>query len=242
MTKCIAIIPSRYKSVRLPGKALLEIGGKSLIQRVYERVSQCKEIDRIIIATDDKRIMEHVQTFGAEVQMTFRSHKTGTERCAEVAQAFWTDTIIINIQGDEPFIEPQLIDAIAKKMKGDDWLHLLTARTRIKSQSELNDPATVKVITDKMNRALYFSRLALPFIRDEESHTTEFFKHIGIYAYRNKTLQEISALKSSPLEEAEQLEQLRWIEHGYSIHVLNSNYESFGIDTPDDLERARKLC
>lgn len=240
MTQCIAIIPARYDSTRLPGKPLLDIGGKTLLQRVYEQVVRAAEIDRIIIATDDERIETHARQLGAEVEMTFRSHKSGTERCAQVARQFWTDDIIINVQGDEPFIDPKLIDHLARVMLEDDWIGIASYRTPILDENVANNPNNVKVVASKDNKALYFSRQTIPFGTDP-AKTPTWYKHMGIYGYKNKILQEITTLQPTPLEQAEKLEQLRWLENGYAIHMLTADHESLGIDTFEDLELARQI-
>ena len=241
MSKIIAIIPARYYSTRLPGKLLEKIQGKSIIQHVYEKVKATSLIDEIIIATDDQRIIDASSKFGANAEITFPSHKSGTDRCAQVSSKFWSDDIIINIQGDEPFIDPNIIDFLAKKMKEDNWIEIATLCAKIKNQSEIIDSNTVKIVKDKANKALYFSRSIIPYYRDIDINKGSFLKHIGIYAYRNKALQSITKLPESNLEKAEKLEQLRWIENGYKIHAFETEYDGFGIDTIDDLEKARKM-
>jgi len=239
MADCIAIIPARYTSERLPGKALADLGGMSMLERVYRRVEKCNELDRIIVATDDERIEAHALTFGAEVAMTFRSHRSGSDRCAEVARIFWSDAIILNVQGDEPFIAPELVDEMALKMKEDDWLQILTCRTVLTDRQQIEDPSVVKLVCDLNGRAMYFSRMPIPFARYAPTEA-QWYKHIGLYGFRNKTLQELSTLKATALEMTEGLEQLRWMEHNYSIHVIDTGYQSFGIDTPEDLKAARE--
>jgi 3-deoxy-manno-octulosonate cytidylyltransferase (CMP-KDO synthetase) len=240
MTKIIAIIPARYDSTRLPGKPLLDIGGKTLLQRVYGQVSLSGECDRIIVATDDDRIAAHARSFGAEVEMTFRSHRSGTDRCAQVARSLWSDDIVVNIQGDEPFIDPALIDRLAMAMKQDDWIGICSFRAPLTDPAGLCDPNTVKVVSDKNGKALYFSRQSIPYHGKHLDFPARYFRHIGLYGYRNKVLQEITTLPASPLEQSESLEQLRWLENGFAIHLLTAEQASPGIDTPEDLERARK--
>ena len=240
MTTCIAIIPARLDSTRLPGKVLLDIGGMSILERVYRQVQKSKEIDRIIIATDDVKVEKHAISFGAEVEMTFKSHRSGTERCAQVSRNFWHGDVIINVQADEPFIDPAVIDLLALKMKEDDWLQIASLKTRISDPTQIKDENTVKIVHDRVGRALYFSRAALPHISSHHSIKTDYFKHIGIYAYRNKVLQEIVSLKQSTLEQVEQLEQLRWLENGYQIQLFDATSDSMSIDTAEDLEKARK--
>ena len=173
--------------------------------------------------------------------MTFPSHKSGTDRCAQVGREFWDDDIIINIQGDEPFIDPTIIDLLAKKMRDDSWIEISTLCTNIKNISEISNPNIVKIVRDNSNKALYFSRSPIPFYRDSKLENGTFFKHIGIYAYRNKALQSITKLPLSFLEKAEKLEQLRWLENGYKIHAFETEYKGFGIDTKEDLEKARNI-
>ncbi len=240
MSKIIAIIPARYNSTRLPGKVLEKIGNKTILERVYEKVRNAQYIDEIIIATDDQRIIETASSFGAQAEMTFSSHRSGTDRCAQVSREFWEDDIIINIQGDEPFINPEIINMLALKMKDDNWIEIATICTEIKDIEESVDPNVVKVVKDIYDKALYFSRATIPYYREEES-AKKYFKHLGIYGYRNKILQSITGLKESALEKAEKLEQLRWMENGYKIHVFESDYTGFGIDTIEDLEKARML-
>ncbi len=239
MSKIIAIIPARYNSTRFPGKVLKKIGDNTILELVYHKVRQAKTIDEIIIATDDQKIIEVASSFGAHAEMTFSTHKSGTDRCAQVSREFWEDDIIINIQGDEPFIKPEIIDSLALKMKDDNWIEIATLCTKIDIHSEISDPNTVKIVKDIYSKALYFSRSTIPYYREKETEKL-FFKHIGIYAYRNKILQSITVLKESPLEKAEKLEQLRWMENGYKIHAFETEYDGFGIDTEEDLEKARK--
>ena len=240
MSKIIAIIPARYNSTRLPGKVLEKIGDKTILELVYKKVKQAKYIDEIIIATDDQKIIDTASSFGANAEMTFSSHKSGTDRCAQVSREFWEDDIVLNIQADEPFIAPEIIDLLALKMKDDNWIEIATLCTNINNPAEISDPNSVKVVKDIYNKALYFSRSIIPYYRDKDSGHS-FHKHIGIYAYRNKILQSITSLKESKLEKAEKLEQLRWMENGYKIHVFETEYKGFGIDTVEDLERARKM-
>ncbi len=240
MSKIIAIIPARYDSSRFPGKLLEKINNKPIIQMVYERVSQATKVDEVIIATDDHRIIEACQSFGASAELTFTSHKSGTDRCAQVASRYWEDDIIVNIQGDEPFIDPQIIDFLAQKMQDDSWIEIASLCTDIKNKSTKSNPNVVKVVRDKNNKSLYFSRAPIPFDRDN-TKTIKSYRHIGIYAYRNKILQTITNLPESSLEKTEKLEQLRWLENGFSVHTFNTDYQGFGIDTPDDLKKANEL-
>lgn len=237
--KIIGIIPSRYESTRFPGKPLVAIGGKPMIQRVYERASDSNLLDQVIVATDDKRIIDRVISFGGKVMMTEKYHKNGTERCGEVANQYPAD-YYINIQGDEPFIHPEQIDTLASILDGETQLGTLVKR--IHEASLLENPNVMKVIFNNKKEALYFSRSCIPFVRDYARQRWvdrhNFFKHIGIYAYRADVLQKIIKLPTSSLELAESLEQLRWLENGYTIKVATTEHESIGIDTPEDVERA----
>jgi len=242
MSKIIAIIPARYESKRFPGKLLEKIDGKTIIQLVFEKVKLANKVDEIIIATDDQRIIDECNRFGAAAEMTFNSHKSGTDRCAQIGREFWDDDIIINIQGDEPFIEPEIIDFLAQKMKDDSWIEISTLCKSILKETDILNPNIVKVVKTKSNKALYFSRATIPFKRDLDSlFSVKAFQHIGIYAYRNKALQSLTNLQESDLELTEKLEQLRWLENGYTIHTFETEYNGFGIDTPEDLEMARNI-
>lgn len=237
--KILGIIPTRYASSRFPGKALVDINGKSMVQRVYLQALKSKTLAKTLVATDDNRIFEHVKNFGGEVVMTSMEHKNGTERCLETLQK-QTDKYdyVINIQGDEPFIDPRQIDLLASLLDGET--ELATLVKRITTQEELNNKNVNKVIWNKNNEALYFSRTALPYLRnvnkDQWINQQPYYKHIGIYGYRVDILDEISHLQASSLELAESLEQLRWLENGYTIKIAETEIESTGIDTPEDLE------
>lgn len=242
MTKIIGIIPSRYASSRFPGKPLADIAGKSMIQRVYEQAKSCKALNEVIVATDDERIQQCVIAFGGKVEMTASNHTNGTERCAEVAERNIAD-YYINIQGDEPFIKPVQIDSLAAILDGE--VELGTLVKELSDPSLLDNPNTMKVVIAKGGNAMYFSRTCVPYLRDEEKskwldHHT-FYKHIGIYAYRKDVLAEIVKLPQGKLEKAESLEQLRWLENGYQIKVAETQVETIGIDTPEDVQRALKL-
>lgn len=241
--KILGIIPARYASSRFPGKPLVMIDGKSMIQRVYEQALKCKELSSVIIATDSEVIETHIRAFQGNVIMTSVHHKSGTERCLEVLEKFKVGQndsfdVIINIQGDEPFFDPHQISELTDCFRNED-IQIATLVKKIKSTEELINPNVVKVIFDKNFKAIYFSRLSIPFCRSKDTKEwlkeRSYFKHIGIYAYRSKALGEIGGLAMSPLEKVESLEQLRWIENGYSIHVRETEFESFAIDTPADL-------
>lgn len=233
--KFLGIIPARYASTRFPGKPLVNINGKSMIQRVYEQAKKSKALFKVIVATDDERIFNHVKSFRGEVMMTSAKHRCGTDRCAEVSKKVKSD-VVINIQGDEPFINPKQIDLVAKCFS-DKKVEIATLAKKCEDENELNSPNTIKVIFDKNKKAIYFSRHKIPYNRTGSKII--YHKHIGIYAYRPAVLQQLTRLKSSPLELAESLEQLRWLENGYSVHVNLTQYESFSIDTPGDLERVK---
>lgn len=241
--KMIAVIPARYASTRFPGKPLVEIAGKSMIQRVYEQTKKVASFSEVIIATDDEQIQKHGQGFGATVMMTSPHHVSGTDRCAEVAHHFPDVEIIINIQGDEPFINPLQIEELIDCFNDKDT-HIATLMKKISSEEELFNHNTPKVVVDKNLRALYFSRNPIPYQRNfpkpqwVDKHV--YYKHIGIYGFRANTLKEITLLPPSSLESCESLEQLRWLENGYSIQTSITEFESFGIDHIDDIEKVLK--
>jgi 3-deoxy-manno-octulosonate cytidylyltransferase (CMP-KDO synthetase) len=227
----IAIIPARFNSTRFPGKPLAEVEGKPLIEHVYRRVEAARLVSRILIATDDGRIANAVQRFGGTAFMTRVDHQSGTDRLAEVAEGLAADALVVNVQGDEPMIDPADIDrAIAAA--ADDDAEIVTLMTKM-SHSEDDDPNRVKVVTDRKGIALYFSRSRIP------SRGTCFL-HIGLYVYRADFLTKFTKLDRTPLEIAERLEQLRALEHGYRIRVVEVEHESWGIDTPEDLEKFRE--
>lgn len=240
----IGIIPARYQSTRFPGKPLQDILGKSMIQRVYEQSCKSQQLSAVCVATDDLRIFEHIQSFGGNVVMTSADHKSGTDRCREVISHLETEgkhfDIAINIQGDEPFIEPSQIDSLISCFD-DEKTQIATLIKEIHATDELFSPNCVKAIRDKNNFAIYFSRNPIPFIRSAENedwlsnHT--FYKHIGIYGYRTEVLKEITNIGPSTLENAESLEQLRWIENGYRIKTAITSFESIAVDTPEDLQK-----
>ena len=244
--KFIAIIPARYASTRFPGKPLADMNGKPMIQRVYEQVKKC--VDKVFVATDDKRIYDAVTSFGGNVVMTSANHKSGTDRCAEAYNSIGGgEDVIINIQGDEPFIAPSQIEAIIGCFsdKSVQIATLVKPFTENDGIDALINPNSPKVVLGVDNQALYFSRSVIPFVRGVDmqewlkSHT--FYKHIGMYAFRREVLREVTALPQSTLEKAESLEQLRWLENGYKIGVGVTNIETVGIDTPEDLERAEEF-
>jgi 3-deoxy-manno-octulosonate cytidylyltransferase (CMP-KDO synthetase) len=239
----IGVIPARYDSSRFPGKPLVDIGGKSMIQRVYEQCSKSTSLNKLIVATDDQRIADHVKLFGGNVTLTSINHQSGTDRCAEVANNYPEFDFLINIQGDEPMINPDQIDLLCKCFENPN-ASIATLVKKISSNEELFNENTPKVILNKNNEAILFSRTAIPFIRGKAKenwieHYT-FYKHIGIYGFKSETLKNLNNLPVSALESAEALEQLRWIENGYRIHTAITDKESQAIDTPQDLEKLLK--
>jgi 3-deoxy-manno-octulosonate cytidylyltransferase (CMP-KDO synthetase) len=241
------IIPARYASSRFPGKPLVLIGNKPMIQRVYEQAS--KALGMVYVATDDKRIFEAVMAFGGKAIMTSPHHMSGTDRCSEAVTNIMDETgrnidAVINIQGDEPFIKPEQIRLLIECFN-DETVELATLVRETLPGEDLFNPNQPKVILNSKRDAIYFSRAAIPFIRDTEmsnwSKNHVFYKHLGLYAYRTETLKKITRLARSPLEIAESLEQNRWIENGFCIRTAVTAWESIGIDTPDDLEKAKKL-
>lgn len=239
--KILGIIPARYDSSRFPGKPLIDIAGKSMIQRVYEQCQKSTSLDKIIVATDDLRILEHVINFGGEAIMTSDEHLSGTDRCGEVAEKYPEFNICVNIQGDEPMIDPLQIDLLCACFDRKPDIHIATLVKKISSDEDLFNENTPKVVLNKQLEAIYFSRTAIPFLRGSESNKWlekhSYYKHIGIYAFRSQTLAEITKLPVSSLEKAEALEQLRWIENGYSVQTAITEKESQAIDTPADLQK-----
>lgn len=241
MKNIIGIIPARYASTRFPGKPLIDIAGKTMIQRVYEQVKNSLLIREVIVATDDERIEKAVKSFGGKVCMTSAEHQSGTDRCAEVIDKLQLKCdAVINIQGDEPFIDPKQIDLVCGCFS-DEVTELATLVKKITSAEILFNPNSPKVIIDKDNNAIYFSRNPIPYVRGKEqkdwlSHQV-FYQHIGIYGYRPDVLKKITQLPVSSLEKAESLEQLRWIENGFKIKTATTTLETLAIDTPEDLTR-----
>ena len=242
--KVVAVIPARYASTRYPGKPLVDLGGKPMIQRTYEQVTSVQGWDQVIIATDDARIFDAASSFGAEVMMTSTTHLSGTDRCAEVLANLGKGIdYVVNIQGDEPFIEPQQLIEITQAMVSN--APILTLVKQITTIDTLFNPNCPKVVLDNKNQALYFSRHAIPYMRglpqeDWLAHH-RYFKHIGLYAYRSDILKSISQLPISNLENSEALEQLRWLQNGFPIQTVETQFETIGIDSPEDLEKIKKL-
>lgn len=238
--RTIAIIPARYGSTRLPGKALLDVSGCPLIEHVYRRTRLAPSLASVLVATDDERIRAAVERFGGAVRMTAATHRTGTDRLAEVAADLSCD-VVVNVQGDEPLIEPAMIEEVIAPFATDPSIVMTTVRRRIEHRAEWLDPNVVKVVTDARDNALYFSRAPIPsaFTGDPDAFG---FKHIGLYGYRRDFLLTFARLEPTPLEQRERLEQLRALEHGYAIKALETAHDSIGVDTWDDLERVRQLA
>lgn len=241
--KFIGIIPARYASTRFPGKPLAILGGKTVIQRVYEQASSV--LEEAYVATDDERILQVVEQFGGRAVMTRADHKSGTDRIEEAAEKIGTDAdVIINVQGDEPFIQPSQIETLMR-LFDNPTTQIGTLGKRFDSIETTLNPNSPKIVTDLQGFALYFSRSIIPFVRGKEQtewlKSYPFLKHLGLYAYRREVLHEVTQLPQSPLELAESLEQLRWLENGYRIRVGLTDVETVGIDTPEDLERAEEF-
>ncbi len=242
--KSIVIIPARFDSSRFPGKPLAKIADKPMIQHVYERASRARGVGSVLVATDDPRIEQAVLGFGGKACLTSRQHRSGTDRVAEAAKA--SDAkVVVNLQGDEPLIDPGCIESILAPFLGDPDLMISTAKAPILSMEEWESPNVVKVVTDLFDCALYFSRLPIPFVRDRQHRLTNrwegAFKHIGIYAYRKEFLERLPALRPSFLESAEELEQLRFLDNGFRIKVVLTEYQSIGVDTVEDLNRVQAI-
>lgn len=238
--RSIGIIPARYASTRFPAKPLVEIKGKSMIQRVYEQAKKSTALDHVVVATDDQRIFDVVKTFNGEVVMTSENHQSGTDRCLDAALQMEIEfDVVVNIQGDEPFISPSQIDLILSCFTQENT-EIATLVKLIEDAKTLWDPNKPKVVLDDDDFAILFSRQCIPYLlgveKENWNEVFNFYKHIGMYAYRFETLKEICNLKPSRLEKAENLEQLRWIESGYRIKTAITEEEAFSIDTPDDLE------
>ncbi len=242
------IIPARYASTRFPGKPLVMINGKSMIERVYRQASACKLLQTVVVATDDERISAHVRSFGGEAVMTSTHHPSGTDRIAEtmsiLEKANEHFDVAVNIQGDEPYIRPEQIEKVIR-LFAQPKVEIATLIKSINNQEDLFNPNVVKVMTDSSGRALLFSRSAIPYIRGRAAETWlehfTFYKHIGIYAYRTEILKTIAVLPPAPPEIAESLEQLRWLWNGHLIYTDVTDFETFGIDTPEDLSKLTNI-
>lgn len=243
--KIVGIIPARFASTRFPGKPLADVGGKPMIERVYEQAKKATSLSYVAVATDDERIAERVRSFGGNVILTSSTHQSGTDRCNEAIEHIKKDVgltdedVVINIQGDEPFIDPKALNALAAAFE-DASVRIATLVRAMKTDTELFNANRAKVIVNKKGEAVYFSRQAIPFIREkaQEDWLTSYayVKHVGTYAYQCSTLKEISSLPSSALEKAEMLEQLRWIEHGHKVLAIFTEYDNISVDTPEDLQ------
>lgn len=241
----VGIIPARYASTRFPGKPLADIQGKSMLQRVYEQAQKSTALASVVVATDDERIYEHVQSFGGRAVMTAAHHPSGTDRCFEALQQLGEPyRYVINIQGDEPFIDPRQIDELAAVLQ-DGTTELATQMIPVTDHEVLFDMGEVKIVLNENKEALYFSRMVIPFIKGVEQsewhlHHT-YYRHVGLYAYRADVLEQITKLPVSPLEKAESLEQLRWLEAGFKIKCTPTEFDSHCIDTPEDVEKVLRL-
>ena len=236
--RVLCVIPARYDSTRLPGKPLADIAGKPMIQRVYERAATAKLPELVVVATDDTRVLAAMESFGGKALMTAKDHPTGTDRLAEVAGVYDNYDVIINVQGDEPLIAPEIIDALAAAFTEEPELKMATVMTEIED-AEKNNPNNVKVVTDKNGYALYFSRSLIPYPRT--AGVVPVYKHIGIYAYRRDFLLAYAKMQPTLLEQSESLEQLRALENGYRIKVIKTDCKFVGVDTPEDLARVNAI-
>ncbi|HKS66557.1 MAG TPA: 3-deoxy-manno-octulosonate cytidylyltransferase [Candidatus Acidoferrales bacterium] len=237
----IAVIPARYASTRLPGKPLAQIAGRPMIQHVVERVRQTQNLTRVIVATDDERIKKAVEGFGGEALLTRNDHRTGTDRVAEVA-AHVPAGIYLNVQGDEPLIDPGTIDDLVSALLEDDSVQIATPCGAIRQPNDIMDPHITKVVRDFDGNALYFSHAPIPWVRDRDGDVVvKHWKHIGLYAFRRDALLEFPTLPPGELERAEQLEQLRWLENGFRIRVVETEYDAVSVDVPEDIPRVEQL-
>jgi 3-deoxy-manno-octulosonate cytidylyltransferase (CMP-KDO synthetase) len=237
--RIVAIIPSRYQSTRLPGKPLASIDGKPMIEHVYRRAEQARTVDAVLVATDDERIAVAVRAFGGQVVLTRADHATGSDRLAEVA-AHLEGELIVNVQGDEPLIDPDAIDAAVAPLRANPLEVVGTLRRRIDDEADWDNPSVVKVVVDRNGSALYFTRARVPFVRPGHPPPAAW-RHVGLYVYRREFLLRLAALPQTPLELAEGLEQLRVLEHGYRICTVETTGDAVGVDTPEDLERVRRM-
>jgi 3-deoxy-manno-octulosonate cytidylyltransferase (CMP-KDO synthetase) len=254
MPTCVVIIPARYASSRFPGKPLVPIAGRPMIQHVYERACQARLVDAVLVATDDTRIVTAVEAFGGQAVMTSSAHPSGTDRIAEVAAQRAYD-IVVNVQGDEPCIAPLAIDAMIAPLRDDATVAITTLAHPLRHVADLLTPHVVKVVVDRQGDALYFSRAPIPYDRQAWSQVPQVlaaagapltlppgcYRHLGLYAYRREVLLQLAQLPQTTLEQVEQLEQLRALEHGYRLRVVQTMYESVGVDTPEDVLRAEQI-
>ena len=241
LAKVVAVIPARYGSTRLPGKPLFSLGGKPMIQRVYERAKLAQGVHQVIVATDDERIVKAVELFGGEARMTRADHRTGTERVAEVAAHVEGD-VFVNVQGDEPLLDPAAVDAAVNALLEDPPAAIATIATPVKTPADIMDPNVVKTVLDFDGNALYFSRAPIPWVRDTASKVhARHLKHLGLYVFQREALLEYPTLPQGELERIEQLEQLRWMENGWKIRVAEVEHDAVSVDVPEDVARVEKL-
>jgi len=239
--RVVVVIPARYGSTRLPGKPLVSLVGKPMIQRVYERARLAQRVNRVIVATDDDRIVKAVEEFDGEARMTRHDHRTGTERVAEVA-AHETGDIYVNVQGDEPLLDPAAVDAAVSALLEEPQAAIATVATPIRTPADIMDPNVCKVVLDFDENALYFSRAPIPWVRDTGGHVqARHLKHLGLYVFRRDALLEYPTLPQGELERIEQLEQLRWLENGWKIRVAEVAHDAISVDVPEDVARVEKL-
>jgi 3-deoxy-manno-octulosonate cytidylyltransferase (CMP-KDO synthetase) len=239
--RVVVVIPARYGSTRLPGKPLVTLAGKPMIQRVYERVKLARRVDRIIVATDDERIVKAVEAFGGEARMTRADHRTGTERVAEVA-AHEAGEVFVNVQGDEPLLDPVAVDAAVNSLLEEPAASISTVATPIRTPADIMDSNVVKTVLDFDGNALYFSRAPIPWVRDTASKIqVRHLKHLGLYVFQRDALLEYPTLPQGELERIEQLEQLRWMEYGWKIRVAEVEHDAISVDVPEDVARVEKL-
>jgi len=237
----VVVIPSRFAATRLPGKPLVNLAGKPMVQRVYEQAKLAQTVHRVLVATDDQRIFDSVQAFGGEVRMTRSDHRTGTERIAEVA-AHVPGDVFVNVQGDEPLIDPVAIDTAVAALLEDPPAQIATVATPIRHVPDIMDPNIVKTVLDFDSNALYFSRAPIPWVRDTQQRVhVKYWKHLGLYAFQREALLEYSTFPQGELEKIEQLEQLRWLENGWKIRVAEVEHDAVSVDVPEDIARVEKL-
>src|SRR6266481_1722297 len=239
--KVIVVIPARYGSTRLAGKPLISLAGKPMIQRVYERAKLAARVNRVIVATDDERIVKAIEAFGGEARMTRSEHRTGTERVAEVAAREQGD-VFVNVQGDEPLLDPNAIDVAVNSLLEEPQASISTVATAIKTPGDIMDPNVVKAVLDFDGNAIYFSRAPIPWVRDTASKIqVRHLKHLGLYVFQRGALLEYPTLPQGELERVEQLEQLRWMENGWKIRVAEVEHDAISVDVPEDVARVEKL-
>jgi len=240
-SQVVIVIPARYGSTRLPGKPLVSLAGKPMVQRVFERAKLAKTAGRVIVATDDERVVSKVQEFGGEARMTRVDHRTGTERIAEVA-AHVDGQVFVNVQGDEPLLDPTAVDVAVTTLLEDPAAAIATVAVPIRTPADIMDPNVVKTVLDFDENALYFSRAPIPWVRDSAHKThARHLKHLGLYVFQRDALLEYPTLPQGELERLEQLEQLRWMENGWKIRVAEVEYDALSVDVPEDVERVEKL-